>query len=52
MREEFPYRRKPWKDYRLEAEWEKNAIKVLTLRTSELSYGALTIPCSGLSVNE
>ena len=37
VREEFPYRQKPRKDYRLEAEWEKNAIKVLTLRTLPLS---------------
>ena len=29
----FPYIRKPRKDYRLEAKWEENAVKVLKLRT-------------------
>ena len=29
VRKEFPYVRKPRKDYRLEAEWEKNDVKVL-----------------------
>ena len=34
VRKEFPYIRKPQKDYRLEAKWEEDDVKVLTLRTS------------------
>ena len=36
LKKEFPYIRKPQKDYRLEAKWEENDVKVLTLRTIEL----------------
>ena len=41
--EEFPYVRKLCKDYRLEAKWEENVVKVFTLRTVELRGRALQL---------